>query len=128
VTGGPERGQGPKTLTCCTVPSMIGILHEGDLDAIDAESLTTLAQAAVDDGDGEVPAPFEVARDGESLVVDRRRFRTGDEQATDLRGQQEVTTRVIAQSAAEPTLGEPEAVVRRRVEVAHAARPRPANR
>ena len=111
------------------LPVIVGVVHVDDVDAVDAEPLEAVLDRAQHPVAAEVVHPAGVGRHVEAVreVALVRGLGTRHQHAPDLRGQDVLVARVRGQRAPEAALREPEAVVRRGVEIADAALPRRAD-
>jgi hypothetical protein len=95
------------------------------IDPVQPQPAQRLLDTAAHPGGGEVPDPAVRRRHDEVLVVETvRAGRIGLQEATDLGGHDKLVTGLPGQESSQPPLREPEAVMRRGVEITNPARPR----
>ena len=103
---------------------LVGIVHEHDVDPVEAHPLEARLERAQHALAAVVAPPARRGRDGEALVVLAGAGGIGLEQPPDLGRDDERVARALAQDRADAALRQAQPVVRGRVEVADAGVPR----
>src|SRR5690606_10646675 len=116
--------EGSDALGGCLLPVLVRVVQIDDVEAVDAESLQTLLDAAEDRFAGEVELASPCRRDREPAAVELPGgVLLRHEGSARLGGQHELVPRVLGQQGAQAALRVAESVVRGGVEEADPATP-----